>query len=802
VNAYYASARADSPQLKDCVSMLALLLASDIEKEHNTNQQTNAGILVRIENMLEEYQVFHQPLVAEELAANLSREEFTRIKKEAADEQWESFQEAAVTQGKMYEKLHRQLLDQKAQAGRKMDVLERRNNQLAQYAFDHKDEKVFVDYRIKQNNETIDILRSEQNKIESMLMMSTLYPAIISSISSGAVKSAEHLAERNMTAAQALYEQWRAFHQRAQVHLRTKGRDKDYMTLVEGERLIEDMLGHMHKTPAYDLDLPGSHDDIILLVDADVPVRAMQELPTQYNITGIASLDCTLAAHWAVLAAQAGITVVAGRGAPEGYYDADDMASPGDVIILESNIAEGASRIIIRPHESVEREFLLSERRQSLENEFYLRKILRDRMLMQEPVIGIYGNAAKPSDIANALSNGAGGEGLVRTEIALESHATQLLAFIQEAGKQGVGSPEAGVHRALFLEEYSKDMELYYKAFEGAQGPLTIRTFDMQRDKNSVILSAMPDDQQEIGFGFYKTEFGQQILIMQIAAILNSFYQHNSKNKKISLGVMFPMVSGGEDLRWLWQYIVPEAQQLALQYVMGRENLDAASRKMQDVNAIFKSVLWGAMVESRQAVENIDEIVQDPNINFISIGNNDLTASILSGVLDFTISRDDKHFGRLFFELMPSVVEAIEKIVQSVSAYNLKNANNVKTLGFCGAIAGTEKFVLYALFLSKTYNIPVYISISPDMIPVMHHFSGHATDDDLSFFRSKPGFHTEQRAVQAVGDIYAKIRNSPEYVKEVTSRVGQDARLFGLPQVPGGNSLYKQKTAQAISSAA
>jgi phosphoenolpyruvate-protein kinase (PTS system EI component) len=796
---YYKSARTRAGLIKNCTSIVSFLVNSDIKKAQAMGQPEMASALIALEKILEGYIVFAQPLVPESMRSELAPTEFERIKSEEALKDWNRFEMIVTQQGKMYVDLSEQQEAHVDTIRKKIEALQLRIADLEIRMADKSvTERQAILLRVDSNKRMIESLMEEKDKASAMASVYTVYFTMLEDLKLRSVKNADYLAEQNLTSAHIVYAKWRAFNQLATQRLRKEGPDKMYALLLEGVKLCDDVLGHIYETEPFHVHAVEEQDDIVLCANGEIAFSALSILAQQYRIKGIVSLDGTISAHWVLLAAQHNIPVVIIRNMPQGISKIEDMVGTGDPVIINTSINAGESYVIVNPDRKSDLAYFIASRRQELERNFYLRSALSSTLPRQGPAIGIYGNISSSADIADIMRNGGKGVGLARTEVSLAQHATQLKAWI-EAAALDINSTEANAHQAIFLQEYSEDMLSYFKAFDGMNGPITIRTFDIEEDKNKEILESMPEQQRATGFDFYRTNIGKQVLIMQLAAILYASYAYDTQNEDIDLRVMFPMVKSDSDLQWIWSEVLPEVKkrvQDMLENNFGHGLTD-------DFHNTFESVTWGAMVENIEAVQNIDEIVADPMIRFISIGNNDLTGSVLSQVFGIPISRDDKHFGKFFFELMPSVLEHVEKVAQAISAYNAEHPDNEKWMGSCGAIAGKETYVLFKLFLLYKYNIPGYVSVPPDMMPIMEYFRRHVDEGHIKIFDRGIGFRTDNDAARAVSSIYAAVKALPEYREAVEKKIREEARLFGIPTVSSPSvSDDMRNIHQAVSAAA
>jgi len=277
--------------------------------------------------------------------------------------------------------------------------------------------------------------------------------------------------------------------------------------------------------------------------------------------------------------------------------------------------------------------------------------------------------------------------------------------------------------------------------------------------------------------------------------------------------MIFPMVKEQRDVYFMRKDVIPEAQKIAVDYIQA----DGGNALMQ--------ISTGPMVETIEACDNIDYIIVDPETSVISVGNSDLTASVLSREFGLDINRSDSYFSSFFMTLQPSVCKKYIAIAESVARWNRAHPNNIKVLGFCGAQATSEEFILFACALKRKINkdfnnddkeghvdvLPMYFSVPPRVAPLVDFFVSHILDEDLDIFEQGIGFKTQQLAHEKVKEIHARIKETPLYGQEVDARLKKIQRLgiagqeqdTEVASVPRAHSLDHQQTIDlAVGSAA
>jgi phosphotransferase system enzyme I (PtsI) len=178
-------------------------------------------------------------------------------------------------------------------------------------------------------------------------------------------------------------------------------------------------------------------------------------------------------------------------------------------------------------------------------------------------------------DLAN--SNDADGIGLVRTEILFINYKEM---------------PDE-------KEQYSQYADIIKKM---KNRPVTIRTVDAAEDKiftgYTSKMSVTKEGLRGIGYSLSQKD----TFIVQIRAVLRAAQDGD-------VGVMFPMVNNIDEIK--------EAKAL-----IGNESSQINQDKRENVT----SLKIGAVVESKESVRNIDDILEE--VDFISIGTNDLLQQI------------------------------------------------------------------------------------------------------------------------------------------------------------------------------
>lgn len=207
---------------------------------------------------------------------------------------------------------------------------------------------------------------------------------------------------------------------------------------------------------------------------------------------------------------------------------------------------------------------------------------------------------------------------------------------------------------------FDEQYDIYHKASKMMKDkPITFRVFDIGDDKR---LSYIKTHKKGVD-NYVKN---QELFINQIKALCKA----NEGNIKI----MFPMIETPSEYNFLREWVINIAKEFD-----------------------YKVPKLGMMLETREALEHIFEF---ENVDFISIGTNDLTHDV------YHVSRDDA------LDLFSNYINDLTEKLKSVVKY--AKANNVY-LSVCGELAAVPA----AAF--KFYEIGIKnLSVSPSMIRTLN----------------------------------------------------------------------------------
>jgi phosphotransferase system, enzyme I, PtsP len=376
----------------------------------------------------------------------------------------------------------------------------------------------------------------------------------------------------------------------------------------------------------------------------------------------------SLTAHVTIVARAMGVPVL-GR-----VKDVRRTVADGDLMLLDGT--EGT--VIVRPSAPLEQVFesklsVGQKKRATFAALRDLPPVTKDGVRIQLMV-----NAGLRDDVAALDVTGADGIGLFRTEFQFLVSAT--------------------------LPQRAQQQRLYRDVLDAAgERPVIFRTVDIGGDKALPYLRASDDEEGEenpaMGWRALRVALDRDGLMkVQARALLEA-------GAGRTLSVMFPMVSEP------WEF--DEARTL---FETQRKWLGDRGKRLPAV------VRYGAMLEVPALAEMLDVLL--PNLDFLSIGTNDLTQFL------FAADRANPKLAERYDWLSPSILRFLARIVRACIAHDVP-------VGVCGEMGGRplEAMALIGLGIDRLSITPAAIGPVKAMIRSLD--AGQLRTEMLSFLSQK-----------------------------------------------------------------
>ncbi len=382
----------------------------------------------------------------------------------------------------------------------------------------------------------------------------------------------------------------------------------------------------------------GLKQDAILVARNLGPAELL-EYDRRY-LKGVALEEGSLTAHVTIIARAMGVPVV---GRVKGLLN---IVSEGDDLLVDA----GNSAIFVRPTPSVVKQFKAGNALKAKRLAEYAK--LRDLPALSRDghAVTLLMNAGLRDDLDALKLTNADGIGLFRTEFQFLVAAT--------------------------LPRRERQMRLYQDVLAAAgDKPVVFRTVDIGGDKAVPYMQGEAIDEENPAMGWRALRLALEragLLKVQARALLQA-------SAGRTLNVMFPMVSE------VWEFEQARALVEEQRALLARRNAPLPT-----------AVHYGAMLEVPALAECLDMLL--PQVDFISIGTNDLTQFL------FAADRSNPKIADRYDWLSPAVLRFLRRVVTACKAAGVPTT-------VCGEMGGRplDALALIGLGLDRLSITPAAV---------------------------------------------------------------------------------------------
>lgn len=408
-----------------------------------------------------------------------------------------------------------------------------------------------------------------------------------------------------------------------------------------------------HLSPMLKIDGADTGGAIILVARELLPwhIIALGNLP----IAGIVTQTGGRTSHAAILARRRGIPAVTGAAGIIGHCSNRDMlivdGRTGTVFVNPDAEQESAYRKLQREYVDLRGQLAAN----------------RDRPTRTADGVdlALLANINGIDDAGVAVSMGASGVGLYRTEYLFLSHTS-----VPSEDEQ--------------LENY----RAVVAAMPDRQ--IVIRTLDLGGDKTIPFLGHDREANPFMGWRSIRLSFEHpEFFLKQIRAILRA--AATAEGSTADIKILFPMITTLEEVRRI------------------RAMVRKAGKQLQAEKKAFRYVPFGIMIEVPAAAFTIESLLRE--VDFISIGSNDLVQYLMAA------DRDNPKVSHLCEPLSPPVLRVLARVIQACNKAG-------KPVTLCGEMAGQPRAFVALLGMGLRS-----FSMSPALIPTIKDLAAHISLD-------------------------------------------------------------------------